>query len=411
MKTHPPISAQQALNIILQSAKPIGVETLALRSSHQRVIAEDLISKEDIPPFDNSSMDGFALRSSDTTMAAEHARIELTVLGESAAGDVPRTAVQPSAAIRIMTGAPIPPGADTVLEQELVSIRNGNISVSAPVIVGRNIRRRGEDIRAGDIVLRKGTMIGAAQLGVLSSLGVMDVSVFRMPSVAILATGNELTESSNLRPGEIRNSNSSTLWALVKSAHCHPTDLGAAPDEIEVLRSRITDGLRYDVLITTGGVSVGKYDFVLDVWKDLGVEMKFWKVNIKPGMPLAFGVYTKEDSRTLVFALPGNPVSSYVTFLQFVRPALRVIQGDANPRKATRLTATLEHEIKKRDGKRHFIRGIVRNEGGAFIVRTTGSQSSGVLTSLTLANCLILVPEEKSDLSAGESVDVELLPE
>lgn len=411
MKTHLPISAEQALNIILQSAKPIGSEILPLRAAHQRVIAEDLVAEEDIPPFDNSGMDGFALRSSDTQVASEHVKVELSVLGESAAGEEPRTAVQPFAAIRIMTGAPIPQGADAVFEQELVSVRNGTISISTPVVAGRNIRRRGEDIRAGDIVLRKGTTIGAAQLGVLSSLGVTEVKVFRTPSVAFLATGNELIESGKLRPGTIRNSNSSVLWALIEEARCNATDLGVAPDEIEVLRARIADGLRSDVLITTGGVSVGKYDFVLQAWEELGVELKFWKVNIKPGKPLAFGVYAKGDIPTLVFALPGNPVSSFVTFLQCVRPALRAMQGNANPRQATRLIATLEHDIKKRDEKRHFIRGIVRKEGGALVVRTTGSQSSGVLTSLTMANCLIVVPEEKSDLKLGESVHVELLPE
>lgn len=403
-----PISAEKALEIILQSIRPLRTEIVPFRDSFRRVIAEDVVAEEDIPPFDNSAMDGYALQAEDSQGAGTETPVTLTVAGEVSAGILRAERIAPLTAVRIMTGAPIPPGANAVIEQEQVSLSNGKIVLSGPVELGRNIRERGIDIRRGSVVVRKGTRLGAAHMGILASLGRQRVSVYKAPDVALLVTGNELSEDPSAHPASIRNSNSFSLGALVQDSYSAVNDLGVARDDVSDLANRLAQGLRSDVLITSGGVSVGKYDLVLEAWKRVGIRQVFWKVNIKPGMPLAFGEFRTAEHSTLVFGLPGNPVSSYVTFLQFVRPALRAMQGEATPR-APRFSAVLEHDVLKNDGKRHFVRGIARNENGRLVVRTTGSQSSAVLTSLAAANCLIILPEEKRNLRAGDVVDIEFL--
>ncbi|MBI3786793.1 MAG: molybdopterin molybdotransferase MoeA [Ignavibacteriales bacterium] len=405
------ISFDEAKRVVLEYVPNLPAESIALFEAHQRVLAKDIVANEDIPPFNNASMDGYALYSDDTVGATATQNVSLTMAGEVAAGEVYPDVLRKQNAIRVMTGAPIPQGADAVLEQELVATQNGYVKITMHVAEGRNIRRKGEDMRKSDIALRKGTVLTSASVGVLASLGITSVHVSRKPGVALLTTGNEIVDvEEKITSGKIRNSNAYTLQGLIKECGCEAIQLGHANDSEEELERKMKEGLAQDVLVTSGGVSVGKYDFVLKTLEKLGVEIKFWKVNIKPGMPIAFGVYSASSrAPVLVFALPGNPVSTMVTFLQFVRPVLHKMMGVDLSQKSLKLRAALEHDIQKHDGKRHFMRGIVRNENGNLIVKTTGSQSSGVLTSLASANCFILLPEERKEFKAGSIVDIELI--
>jgi molybdopterin molybdotransferase len=270
---------------------------------------------------------------------------------------------------------------------------------------GHNIRRAGADVPAGSIVLPRGALIRPQEIGVLASVGLRFPVVYRKPSVAILTTGSEIVEIDKPLPeGKIRNSNAYVLSALAHRLGCESHSLGIAPDEMGGLKKMMTEGLKADLLITSGGVSVGKYDLVQPALKELGGTVKFWKVNIKPGMPLMFALC----GGTPVFGLPGNPVSSMVTFLEFVRPALSRMMGRAHEQ-PLRLHAILEEEITKKDGKRHFVRGILSGTDGTIRVRTTGSQVSNILTSLSKADCLIILPEDRESFPRGEPVEVELL--
>ncbi|MGB2868812.1 MAG: gephyrin-like molybdotransferase Glp [Bacteroidota bacterium] len=404
------VSVDEAKKIIAQNVQNVGNEEVQMLAAHGRILATDIVAQDDIPQFDNSSMDGFALRASDTTGATDTSPVTLPLVDEVAAGQTLGRSFVPHSIIRIMTGAPIPPGVDSVIEQEAVSSKNGSVAMQKPVSPGRNIRRKGEDIKCGTTALHKGTMLRAAQLGVLGSLGISMVRVSRRPKTAFLTTGNELVApDEKLTPGKIRNSNALMLSGLLTESGCEPKNLGVASDREDVLEAKIEEGLAYDALITSGGVSVGKYDLVLEVMRKVGVDIKFWKVNVKPGMPFAFGTHNKTgQSQVHVFCLPGNPVSTMVTFLQFVRPALFRMMGRTEETLYT-LKATLEHDIRKEDNKRHFNRGIVRNEDGRLLVRTTGTQSSAVLSSLAMANCLVVIPEETRFVCAGDTVEIELL--
>lgn len=400
-------TAAEALQIILESIVPVTSDQCDLSSLYGRVLAADVVAPHDVPLFDNASMDGYAVRSNDLALAQGSANVHLTLQGKVRAGDEYEKALSPLHAIRIMTGAPVPACADAVIEQELVIARNGSAVVAAPVDSGRNIRKRGEDIKAGTVVVTKGTRLKSAHVGVFASLGILEADVYRKPRTAFLTTGDELIDAREtpLR-GQIRNSNAYTLRGMIDETGCEPIDLGSVPDDKGELKKRIVDGLAYDALVTSGGVSVGEHDLVIDILESLAVEIVFWKVNIKPGMPMAFGV---SETGVPVFALPGNPVSTMVTFLRFVRPALEKRGGVAEPGNEIRLKATLADPLRKKDSKRHFIRGVLGNERGELVVHTTGSQSSGVLTSLTRANCFIILPEESGGANAGEEVEIELI--
>lgn len=397
------LSAKEAQDIVLSSVPTLEREHVDIINAHGRVLAEEIIAAENIPPFDNSAMDGFAVRAHDVS----NAPILLKIIGEVSAGQLFSHELRPGEAIRVMTGGQVPPGADAVVQVEWTGTAGENqVRVQRAVTVGLNIRRAGEDIQKGQVVLQSGRELRAAELGVLASLGRKSVNVYQVPRVAFIATGNELLEVDQpLEPGKIRNSNSYTVSALIKEIGAHPVDLGIARDSRHELRNKILQGLGSDALVTTGGVSVGNYDLVQTVMKEIGIEIKLWKVNIKPGMPFLFGMYES----TPVFGLPGNPVSTMVTFLKFVKPALRKMMGVSPPEAGFRLRAELAHDLKKTDGKRHFIRGILESQDGKFTVRTTGSQSSGVLSSLVKANCLIVVPEHVGTLKKGDSAEVELL--
>ena len=403
------ISVDEARKTVVDSVFPVGVERVPLLEAHHRVAAADVISNDDIPPFDNSSMDGFALMAEDV-QRADQDPVRLKLVAEVPAGDPSGLRLAPNTAAQIMTGAPVPDGATAVIEQELIQVRNGSIHVTVPVKKGKNIRKRGEDIRAGDTAVRKGSFLQAAHLGVLASIGASSVEVYKRPKVAFFTTGNELVEvGPALSPGKIRNSNTYSLFGLIRETHCTPVNLGVVRDDEAALQEKVVQGLAHDALITSGGVSVGKYDLILRILAELQVEQKFWKVNVKPGGPVAFSTYEKAERKVPVFSLPGNPVSTVVTFLQFVKPGLEKLMGMQPIRPLLTLKAFLEHEIKKTDKKKNFSRGILRNEMGKLLVKTTGSQSSGALSSMVAANCLVLIPEDKEVLKAGDEVEVELL--
>lgn len=396
------INAAEAQKIVYDSVEPLGAITVDIERSLHRVIGEDVVSLENVPAFDNAQMDGYAVRADDVRLPPS----TLKIVGEIPAGANATRELGTGDAASIMTGAKIPSGCDAVVQQEWTKgVDLQLVTILRSVSAGHNIRKAGADVCAGSIVLQKGHFLRPQEIGILASLGRKYVVVHRPAGVGILPTGNEVIGIEKpLAPGKIRNSNASALASLVREAGAEAVTLDVAKDEKADLTEKIVAGLRHDMLITTGGVSVGKYDLVAEVLREIGVDIKFWKVNIKPGMPLLFGMYNARP----VFGLPGNPVSTVVTFLQFVKPALYKMMGRQQHPEFP-LVARLSGEIKKTDGKRHFVRGILEDREGILSVHSTGPQTSNVLSSLVAANCLIVIPEEKEIVRSGENVEVQLL--
>jgi molybdopterin molybdotransferase len=411
------ISVEEALAEILRNVDPLPTESVPILESLGQVLAEEIISDTDIPPFDNSAMDGFAVRAADVAGADRRWPVVLVVVGTVAAGYVAGERVEPGTAIRIMTGAPIPEGADAVVpiedtadaerskEERLVepAVEVGICSAVAP---GQNLRRAGEDVRRGERVMAPGCVIRAQEIGVLASLGRMNVGVHRRPRVAILATGDELVDSGEpLTGGKIRNSNEYTNAALVRRTGGVPIRLGIARDTTAELTAKIRQGLDLgaDLFLTSGGVSVGDYDVVKDVLGSEG-RMQFWQVNMKPGKPLAFGVL---HGGIPLIGLPGNPVSAMVSFEQFVRPAILKMLGHRHLTKPA-VRAILDEALIC-SGRRSYVRVIVARRDGRYHVRATGEQGSGVLTSMVKANGLAVIPEGVRGVEAGSEVEVQML--
>ncbi len=400
------VSVEEALRVVLAHALPVKTEKIPLREGLGRTLARDITAEEDIPPRDNSSMDGYAVLASDIVDASEKHPMFLDVAGESRAGHPFRVRVHSGQAVRVMTGGAMPAGTDAVVPVEQVAIvESRRIIVSFPVAAGEHVRRAGDDLRRGDIALRAGQVLGPPHLGVLASLGLKKVSVYRMPHVSILATGDELVPvGEDPSEGQIRNSTSLVLDAYVRQAGGEPAFLGIVGDSKKAISLGVRKAANAHMLLVTGGVSVGAYDLVGPVLRDIGVDVKFWKVNMKPGKPLLFGVW----GETLVFGLPGNPVSTSVCFLKFVRPALWAMAG-RSPDPPLHLQAILNQEYKKSDSRRHYVRGVMQQKDGETHVQITGSQSSGVMSSMAKANCLIVIPEGARAIAAGEKVDIEVL--
>jgi molybdopterin molybdotransferase len=396
------LTAREALDRILEAARPLSTISVSLDRALGAVPAADIVAQENVPSFDNAAMDGFAVRSVDVAKAPTLLKLS----DEIAAGSPGSEILEPSSVIRIMTGAKVPDGADVVVQQEWTNeSRPGFIEITKPVPAGHNIRKAGADIAMGSVAVHAGVRLRPQEIGVLASLGEQFVTVRRPPSVAVLVTGNELLElDKKVSPGKIRDSNSHLLSSLVRESGGEPVNLGIAKDDPADLKAKLAKGLDSDALITSGGVSVGKYDLVMETLRELGVEILFWKVKIKPGMPLLFG----RKGSTLVWGLPGNPVSSMVTFVQFVRPAIYRMMGMAAT-EGVRIRVRLLTGLTKSDGKRHFVRGILERQDGVLTVRSTGSQISNILSSLVKANCLIILPEETERVSPGDEVEVELL--
>jgi molybdopterin molybdotransferase len=400
------ISADKALRVILGTVPPPGKENVPLRDASGRTAAESIVAGENIPPFRNSSMDGYAVRSADLKGASPGRVVMLTVAGESSAGNPFAGMLRKGTAVRIMTGGKLPSGADAVVPIEVARSGNtGEVSFTGPARPGDFVRNPGEDIPRGRRVITAGDLLTPSHIGVIASTGHDAVSVSVRPRVGILATGDELVRPDRTPgDGKIRNSSSYALMGLVREAGGKPYFLGIVRDRKKAMRKRVREGLAFDILLLTGGVSVGAHDHVREVLTRSGVDILFWKVNIRPGSPLLFGV----ADRTLVFGLPGNPVSTGVTFLQFVRPAIRKYLGRKSLSQ-TQLIAVTDEPLTAKESKRCYLRGIARQEGGVLHVATTGSQSSAVMSSLLKANCLIILPEGTGGVPAGSPVTIEFL--
>jgi molybdopterin molybdotransferase len=364
-----------------------------------RVLAVDVQAPFDVPPADNSAVDGYAVGSGD--IPGSGAR-ELEVVGDLAAGAVFDGALRSGQALRIMTGAPMPAGADTVYPQEVVEQGGGRVRIG-PIAKGVNVRGRGEDVEAGGIVIEHGTVLRPQEIGLVASLGIWQVSVHRRPRVALLSTGDEVAEPGTpRRPGQIYDSNRFTLRGSIEQAGGEVLDLGIVPDARDELTARLREAAAMaDAVVTSGGVSVGAHDLVKDVLAELGT-IDFWQVAMQPGRPLAFG----RLAGTTFFGLPGNPVASLLAFMLFVRPALWKLAGRRRLFPPAWQAQAME-PLRKRTGRREFKRGILAYRDGRWEVRTTGPQGSGILSSMVAGNCLIVLEEDRGDVAAGEIVMVE----
>ncbi len=397
---------EEAQKTVLAATQPLGLEKIGLLEALGRVLGEDIIAARDNPPWNNSAMDGFAVRAEDIKQDHAIAKlVELTVIEDVPAGKVATKTVGPGQAIRIMTGAPVPKGADTVIKVEETEASGDKVRIFKPEPRGANVRPQGEDVKKGDCIIPKGTRLRPGEVGMLAILAKSFILVHQRPRVAILSTGDELADlDERFDEDKIINSNSYGLAAAVQEAGGIPILLGIAKDQPAALKEKIAHGLNADVLVLSGGVSMGDYDFTKAVFKELGAEMNFWKLAIRPGQPLAFG----KIQGKLAFGLPGNPVSSMVTFEQLVRPAMQKMSGQKNYGRPV-AQALFQEKFSKRTDRRHFLRGILSREEGVLKVRTTGDQGSGILTSMVKANCLIDIPQEVERLNPGDTVTVQIL--
>ncbi len=386
-------------HILAQLAVPVPPEVLPVTRARARVLAGDVEAPFDVPPADNSAVDGYAIGSADIPPAGTR---ELDVVGDLAAGGVFAGPLGAGQALRIMTGAPMPAGADTVYPQEVVERAGDRVRVGR-IDKGVNVRMRGEDVEAGGIVIERGTVLRPQEIGLITSLGIWQVSVHRRPRVALLSTGDEVIEPGTpRRPGQIYDANRFTLRGSVEQCGGDVLDLGIVPDARDALSARLREAAAMaDVVLTSGGVSVGVYDLVKDVLAELGT-IDFWQVAMQPGRPLAFG----RIGDTTFFGLPGNPVASLLAFMLFVRPALWKLGGRRRLFPPTWQARTLE-PLRKRAGRREFKRGVLAYHDGDWQVRITGPQGSGILSSMVAGNCLIVLEEERGEVAAGELVTVE----
>ena len=395
------LTVEQALESIqTQVDKVTGIERIAIRDALDRVLAETIAAPLDVPPHRNSAMDGYALRADDLPESGE---VTLTVIGKSFAGTPFTNTVNHGQCVRIMTGAVVPDGADTVVMQEQVRLDHDQIILIPGHRQGQNIRYPGEDMKRGDDVLTSGRLLNAADIGLLASLGIAEVSVVRKPRVVFFSTGDELKGiGETLNEGEIYDSNRYTLHALLSKMNVEMIDQGVIPDDHNAIRDAFRNAAELgDMVITSGGVSVGEADFIKQTLDELG-EVGFWKIAMKPGKPLAFG----QLGKAWFFGLPGNPVSVMATFTLFVRPALQIMKG-SEMESPLSLQATLDTDIQKTPGRRDYQRGILTNDADSrLVVTTTGLQGSHVLSSMSKANCFIVIPRESGSVAKGEKVEV-----
>jgi molybdopterin molybdotransferase len=399
------ITVGAAVQLILKQIRPLSCEEVRILNARGRILFENLRAARHVPPFDNSAMDGFAVRWADVAQASPALPTVLRVLETVPAGYVAKQRLVKGSAIRIMTGAPLPRGADTIVRVEDTETSGDEVRIRRAEGVGSHIRKAGEDIRSGETILQKGRRLTAADLGLIASVGKARVKVYRRPTVAIISTGDELLNVEDKpRPGKIVNSNSYTLAAAIAEAGAIPRVLGIARDTRKGLVAVFKKALSSDVIVTSGGVSVGDFDFVKEAFGDIGVKMHFWRVAQRPGHPMAFGRIGAKP----VFGLPGNPVSSTVSFLLYARPALLKMMGHQKLFLPV-AEATLEHDIQKHHRLKEFIRCRIRRENDQLFVSSTGTQSSGVLRSLSLAEGLIVAHEEEELLTKGSQVPVLVL--
>jgi molybdopterin molybdotransferase len=404
-------SVPEASARILERIHPLPVERVPLAEALGRVLAARVVSPLMIPAWDNSAMDGYAVLASDVAGATPESPVMLDVTETVAAGAFPSGPVERGRAVRIMTGAPIPEGADSVVRVEDTDDGVARVLIHSGRDAGRNVRRRGEDIREGDVVLEAGQPLGAAQLGVLASVGAATVEVHRRPRVAFLASGDEIVDLDRfdevLSGEKIVSSNSYTLRAMIQGAGGEPVSLGIARDDPDELRDRLTRATELDLLITSAGISAGEYDYIRPVLAELGVRLDVWRVRMRPGAPLGHGWI----GRVPWIGLPGNPVSTMVTFDLFVRPVIRRLLGHDRLFRVP-IPVVLEEPVSIGAKLTHFLRAVVRAESdGRLHARLTGAQGSGILTSMARANALLIVPEDRSHTAAGETLNAFLLGE
>ncbi|OGT00794.1 MAG: molybdenum cofactor biosynthesis protein [Gallionellales bacterium RIFCSPLOWO2_12_FULL_59_22] len=396
------LSVLAAQQCVLESVAVFGPEPVKLEQSLGRVLAEEVRANRDQPPYDISAMDGYALRSADLT----NAPATLEIIEDIKAGDMPSRALAAGQCARIMTGAPIPQGADAVIRVEDTEVLDEqHVQINQAVKPGNDIRRLGENMRNGEVVLAPSTEITPGVIGVLATVKRAQVQVYRRPRVAILSTGNELEGLDEpVDPNKIPNSNSYALMGQVQALGIEPVLLGIARDDPAELEQYLRRGLEYEVLLVSGGTSVGVHDYVRPTIEALGAKMLFWRVAMKPGHPVAFG----KVGEKIIFGLPGNPVSSMVCFEQFVVPALRRMMGHARTHRRT-ITARLTHNVKHQPGRTEFIRVMLAKEEGGYAASSTGAQGSGMLLSMARADGLAVLPADCNGMVAGSMVAVQLL--
>jgi molybdopterin molybdotransferase len=401
-RERPVLSVEEAREHILSTVDVLEAEQVPLLMAAERVLAEKIAADRDIPPVTNAAMDGYAVRGAD--MRGETVR--LRVVGEVAAGHTPERSVGAGEAMRIMTGAPVPEGADTVVRFERTTSDGEWVEILKPPSPGKNVRQAGEDVRQGQVVLRPGQVLRPQEIGMLAALGHLEVAVIRRPRVAILGTGDEVVPPDQTPgPSQIRDANSYTVAAQVRRYGGIPLLLGVAHDEEELVREGMQKALdqQADFIITSGGVSVGDFDLVKQVMNAEG-EMHFWSLNMKPGRPMAFG----DIDGVPLLGLPGNPVAAMISTALYARPALLKMQGFTEWTWPT-VTAQLTEPIGRKDGRRHYLRVILRETDAGYEATLTGDQGSGILNSLVLADGLAVIPEDARHLPTGSEVEVLLL--
>jgi molybdopterin molybdotransferase len=407
------LSVTEARERILSQFKPVASETISLIKSTNRVLAMDIVAADDLPLFDNSSMDGFALRAADSSNAATASPLTLNVVADIPAGSHPTISLAPGESARIMTGAQLPAGADAVVPVEDTDFNNRDagstaptqVQISKPLKSGENVRPRGMDVHAGDAVLHKGHRISPQTAGILAMLGFSNIEVYKRPHVALLSSGDELLEvNAPLESGKIRDSNSYMLAALIESTHTEVLRLGVAKDTRDSVKNLIEQAVeqKVDLIISSAGVSVGAFDYVKEVIEADGA-LDFWRVNMRPGKPVAFGNY-----KNIPFiGLPGNPVSAYVGFEVFVRDTLGRLSGISDGSRRT-VRVRCEEEILS-DGRESYLRAVIHEQDGVYIAKLTGHQGSGNLLSLVQADALLIIPAGVKCVPAGQEVSAWLL--
>ena len=396
------LSVGAARSLILDTLSPIeGWECVAVRAALDRVLARDVIAPCNVPAYDNSAMDGYAVRAADLASDAETA---LALVGTAFAGHPFAHTVGAGEAVRIMTGAPVPDGADTIVMQELTRREGEQVRVPAGLKKGQNLRRAGEDLAAGSIALAAGTRCGPAELGLIASLGIAEVVVHRPLRVAFFSTGDEITSIGlPLAPGKVYDSNRYTLFGALSRLGCELLDMGVIPDEAAALEAALRDAARAaDVIITSGGVSVGEADFIREMMARMG-EVSFWKLAIKPGRPMAFG----RIGDAVLFGLPGNPVAVLVSFYQFVQDALLKLMGVSPLAPAERFAVRADFALRKQPGRVEYLRGRLQRDGAEPTVAMAGAQGSGVLRSMSDADCFVVLPEDCTAVQPGDMVFIQ----
>ncbi len=396
------ISADEALDIILNNTTLLAREKVFIIDALNRVIAEDIYSSYNIPLHDNSAMDGFAIKSSDTKGASKDKPVKLKIIATLPAGKVFDGSLKSGEAIKIMTGAVVPEGADCIAKKEICKEKDGYVYIFEEVPIEKDLRKSGEDIKEGELVIEKGTVINPAVIGVLASLGKSSVYVYKRPLVSILISGDEIVDIDEpLTKGKVKNSNTYSLISLIKEFGGVPINCGIVKDDKDSMYNTIKENLNADIILSTGGVSVGDYDFTKEVIMELGFTVHFWRIRLKPGKPLLFATLGNK----LYFGIPGNPVSAMVIFYNFILPAMLKMQGFKKIF-LPETEAILVSDIKRKDTRKECIRGILYEDNGNLYVKTTGPQGSGILKSMLKGNCFIVINENVGKVKKGDKVKV-----